>query len=271
MIRIRKQMHLAVRCLTVVGAVLSLAQAGLAQEKIVGAVVTRQREFNGEIRWKAASQVYAIRAGGREFEIPARDVIDIKIPEPAGLAQAVAAVRAGQYPGAITTLERVKDGYINLVYDKIAARALIQAYLGMGQTPKAVAMCEELLRASPTTKQDGELMGAYVEALIKSEQLPKAKRILDDIIATGSRDAVAIAQVRRGDIDMAGGDMREALLNGYLRTIVLFQNVKSVQPEALFKAIKCHTALNEHHYAEKWRRRLLAGYPDSKYAKELSK
>jgi tetratricopeptide (TPR) repeat protein len=269
---IRKRICMAVRCLAVIGVIGTLAALPASAQNVHnGTVVTKPRNYTGEIRYKAASQVYAIRSGRQEIEIPVRDVIDIKLAqEPAGLAQAVAAVNAGNFAAAVATLERVKNAYANMGYDKIAGRALVQAYLGMGQAAKAVSMCEALLRANPSARQDGELMGAYVEALIKTESFAKAQRMLDDIIATGSRDAAAIAQVRRGDIDMARGDMREALLNGYLRTIVLFQSVKAVQPEALAKAIKCHTALNEHHYAEKWRRRLLAGYPGSKYAKELS-
>ncbi len=268
--RIRKHTTFAMRWVAIAGLMAFAAQPALAQIKHPGAIVTKQRTFNGEIRWKAASQVYEMTSGGVTVEIPLRDIVSIKLnQEPPGLAQALAAVKS-QPAAAIPTLEKVKNDYVNLVYDKVAGRALIQAYLALGQADKAISMAETLLRESPLAKQDGELMGAYVEALIKAEQYAKAQRMLQDIIATGDRQAVAIAQMRRGDIDMARGDMREALLNGYLRTIVFFQNVKSVQPEALAKAIKCHTALNEHHYAEKWRKRLVSGYGDSKYAREIS-
>jgi len=68
---------------------------------------------------------------------------------------------------------------------------------------------------------------------------------------------------------MKSGKPKEALLDGYLRAILLFQDVGLVQPEALYKAIKAHEALNEAQFAERWRRRLLASYASSEFATKL--
>ena len=75
--------------------------------------------------------------------------------------------------------------------------------------------------------------------------------------------------MKRGDVLLAQGDAKSALRDGYLRTILMFQDVKDIQPEALYKAMKAHQSIGEHPYAEKWRKRLLAGYPTSEYAKQL--
>jgi len=242
-----------------------------AQLQHKGTIVTRNRNYSGDIRWKAGTRVYQISAGNQTLEIPARDVVRVALAEqPAGLEQAIRMVQAGQAAAAIPALEKIRTSYVALGPDKIAAQYLSKAYLDMGQTSKAVALCEELIRDNPDAASDGKLLGVYVDALIKAEMYAKAERVLDDIIASSDRDAAAIAQVRRGDMFMARGEMKEALLSGYLRTIILFQNQKEVQPEALFKAIKCHTALNEHNYAEKWRKRLLAAYPNSKEARQLA-
>ena len=51
--------------------------------------------------------------------------------------------------------------------------------------------------------------------------------------------------------------------------IVLFQDIKEVQPEALYNAIKCFEQLNQGGYANKLRQKLLAEYPDDKYSEEI--
>ena len=63
---------------------------------------------------------------------------------------------------------------------------------------------------------------------------------------------------------------KDALVEGYLRTIVLFQDVREVQPEALYQAARCFEELGESGNAEKMRKKLLADYPDSSYSKQLN-
>ncbi len=237
-----------------------------------GTIQTRDRSLTGDIRWRAASREYSIEAAGRTLNIPPRDVVNIVLAQPpAQLEQAVRAVQAGQGAQAVPVLRQIMNAYVMLGPDRIAGRYLAQAYLDMGQAGEAIKAVDELLRSSPTANQNAELMGIYVDALIKNNELARAERALGDIVASGSRGAAAMAQVKRGDIQMQRGDMREALISGFLRTIVLFQDVREVQPEALYKAIECHTALNEHHYAERWRKRLLSGFPNSEYARKLSR
>ena len=60
-----------------------------------------------------------------------------------------------------------------------------------------------------------------------------------------------------------------ALIDGYLRTVVFFQGIKSVQPEALYKAAKCFEEKGQHSYAEKMRKELLSSYPQSEEARQL--
>ena len=224
----------------------------------------------GFVRYLPASKAFELKAGAVTQSLQASEVAKVVLLEqPAQLQQLVAAVKRGQYLAAIAPLKKIKDEYEMFGPDLIAAQYLAVAYLNSGKAAEAVRMCEELLRGNPTASKSGEFAGIYWDALLKEKKYATLRRILEDAIQTGSRDIAAVALVKRGDMDMEKGESKKALLDGYLRTILAFQDIKTIQPEALYKAMKAHTAVNEHHYAEKWRKRLLSGYPNSDYAKKL--
>jgi len=227
----------------------------------------------GSVRYLAASKAFEIEIPPKNVKVrvQASDVDRITLlKQPDQLAPAVAAVKRGQFSAAIATLKKIKDDYDMFGPDLIAARYLAVAYLGMNQTAEAVRMCEDVLRSNPRATDDGEFAGVYWDALLKEKMHGKLLRILDDAIQTGAREVAAVALVKRGDIFMAKRETKKALLDGYLRTVLMFQDVKSIQPEALYKAVKAHEALNENNYAEKWRKRLLSSYGTSEYAKKLN-
>ncbi len=224
----------------------------------------------GNVRYLSSSKMYELQIGRATTRVPASQVARVVLKkQPAGLDAAIQAVNRGQFASAIAPLKRIKDDYEMFGPDVKAAQYLALAYLKMGNTAQAIRMCDDVLRSNPGAARSGAFAGIYWDALLKEKQYAKLRRILDDAVQSGSREVAAVAQVKRGDMDMDKGEAKKALVDGYLRTILLFQDVKTVQPEALFKAIKAHEAVNEHHFAEKWRKRLLAGYPASEYAKQL--
>ncbi len=225
---------------------------------------------SGDVRYLSSSKSYEIKIGPATTQVRAAEVARVVLKkQPAALAGAVAAVKRGQYAAAIAPLKKIKEDYEMFGPDVTAAQYLAKAYLGMNKAADAVRMCDEVLRSNPNAAGTGEFAGVYWDALLKANQTAKLARILGDAVKTGSRPVAAVALIKRGDIDMKKGEAKKALLDGYLRAILLFQDIKDVQPEALFKAIKAHEAVNEHHYAEKWRKRLLSGYATSEYAKKL--
>ncbi len=228
-------------------------------------------QVSGNVRYLASSREFEMQIGsGARTSIPAREVARVVLKtQPAELAKAIAAVKRGQFAASIAPLKKIKDDYAMFGPDLEAAQYLARAYLGMNKAADAVRMCDEVLRSNPDAASSGEFAGVYWDALLKAKQTAKLSRILSDAIQTGSREVAAVALVKRGDIDMEEGDGKKALLDGYLRTILLFQDIKEIQPEALYKAIKAHESVNEHQYAEKWRKRLLTGFPASDYAKKL--
>ncbi|MBC8453697.1 tetratricopeptide repeat protein [PVC group bacterium] len=227
-------------------------------------------KVTGMVRWLGATRAYEVQAGRARQQVAYREVEKIVLAKPPPqLAQAARGVQRKQYASAIPVLKKIRESYEMLGPDLEATRWLADAYLGLNQVDNAVKMCEEVFRENPGAMTSGDLAGIYWQALIKKGEFTKLRRILSDAVETGSREVAAVAQIRRGDIDKEKGNLKKALQDGYLRTIILFQDIKSVQPEALFKAIECHETLNEFQHAEKWRKRLLAGYPNSGYAKKL--
>jgi tetratricopeptide (TPR) repeat protein len=192
----------------------------------------------------------------------------LKTP-PAALKSAVSSVNSGNYAAAIGPLKKIKTDYEMFGPDVTAAQYLAMAYLKMNKPSDASRMCKSVMMSNPDAINNPQFAGVYWDALLNEKKYSTLKRLLGDIIKTGSHETAAVALVKRGDVLMAEGDAKAALLDGYLRTILMFQDVKAIQPEALYKAIKAHQAVNEHNYAEKWRKQLLAGYPSSEYAKKL--
>ncbi len=227
-------------------------------------------KISGSVRYMASSKSYEIRKDKVASQIPVRNVVKVILKDqPAQLKPAIIAVQRGQYASAIAPLKKIKTDYEMFGPDVIAAQYLAKAYVNLNKPADAVRMCKEVLSSNPQAIDDPKFAGVYWDALLKDNKLAMLRRVLDEVIQKGSHEIVAVALVKRGDVYMAKGETKNALRDGYLRTILMFQDVKHIQPEALYKAIKAHQAIGQHPYAEKWRKRLLAGYPTSEYAKKI--
>ena len=73
----------------------------------------------------------------------------------------------------------------------------------------------------------------------------------------------------RGVMLMEKRETLGALKDGYLRVVILYENVKEIQPEALYKAAKAFDALNQNANAERMRTKLRTKYAQSEYARKL--
>ncbi len=228
------------------------------------------RRSQGSVRYLASTKVYSISAGRVNKQFPVTDVARVVLKtQPAQLKSGVQAVRKGQYASAIAPLKKIMTDYEMFGPDVVAAQYLAKAYLNLNKSAEAVRICKGVLSSNPKALADPQFSGIYSDALLKDKKFSTLNRVLDDMIQKGSHDVAAVALVKRGDVYMEKGETKKALREGYLRTILMFQDVKGIQPEALYKAIKAHQAIGQHPYAEKWRKRLLSGYPSSEYAKKL--
>lgn len=249
-------------------AVSALSTAAFAN---VDAVITKHngQSIRGQVTWKGSMKVYSVKnADGVVFQVPARDVRRVMpVTPPSGLKQAISNVRAGRPAAAISTLESIRKKYARMHYDVIATEWLAEAYYKNNNAPKAIDVIEGLMDSGGSLS--AKLMDLYSKSLMKKKDFEKLKRVLTSIIETGSREAAAIAQVKRADIDRERGDNTTALVDGYLRTIVLYREVEEIQPEAVYKAMLAFKDRGQHTHAEKMRKILLEQYPGSSYSQKV--
>jgi hypothetical protein len=247
---------------------LSLAP-GLAG--VQGTVTTKddRREYSGDIRYRGgASRVYEVTDRTMKA-IPVDRVLDVVVPAPPQLTQAIADVRGGKQAQAIGPLSRIVEDYQMLKWDVTAAAWLMRAYVKAGQFKPAAELGQKMMRENMWAQRSDDFAGAFTEALQAGENYPELEQMLGQIVKQGSRAAVARAQIARGDIRMKTGQFKDALIDGYLRTVILFGDIKAVQPEALSKAADCFDRLGQGPYAERMRKILLEQYPQSPYAEKL--
>jgi tetratricopeptide (TPR) repeat protein len=186
--------------------------------------------------------------------------------KPAAFDQARSLAGQGQHDQAISLLETIANEFRFLDWDNNALIAMAQIETGRGNHAKAVETYERLVNQSPELRDDSNVQWAYRDALLKSGNYDKLTPSLDQAIKSGSRTDAARAQVMRGDIRMAKGETEPAAMD-YLRSAILFESEKSVQPEALLKAGQALDKLRDPRSKEMYRR-LVENYPQSPQAQE---
>lgn len=261
---------------TALFAFLALAMAAsTASAQIDGRILTKERkQVAGKIRWLPAKKLYVITQTGQsgqafDLQLTPEQIERIVVAKPAKLDAAIAAVKTGKSAAAVPVLQDIVKTYAMLEWDEKAARYLAEAQLSSGDAPGAVATCEGLIKAKPEIAYLGEVAPIYWQALLKTGKTAKLDEYISKAIGAGDRGASAAALVMRGDMLMERKEPMNALKDGYLRVIILYESVKDVQPEALFKAAKAFDALNRTSNAEKMRSLLRTKYGTSEYARKL--
>jgi tetratricopeptide (TPR) repeat protein len=253
------------------GVALVLLMAASQALAIKGVIVgTDNRRMSGDIRWQQAKKEYILTADGVTMTLKPSQVKQVIVSRPAGLDKAVADVKGGRFAAALPALETFGGDYTWRQGDVRAARNPAQAQLGLKNARQAILICERLIEANPQAAFQGDLAEIYWQALVEDGREATLTKIMNRIVKEGSRDLAALAQIRRADVAMKKSAYRDALVDGYLRTYVLYNDVPQYAPEALFKSVKCFEQLNESANAEKMRKRLLAEFPDSSYSKQIA-
>jgi tetratricopeptide (TPR) repeat protein len=192
------------------------------------------------VRWDAAKEEYLVKpVSGGEVTIPVakKDVRRLEMDPPAEMTQALQLLAGNRQSEAVPYLQAVVSSCRGLNWDNVAREKLAAIYVKGGDPSKAIQMVDELLAAGAGASVSANMRIEYWKALLAIDpKSSKALKDLDEAIATGPREAVAIAQVLRGDLRRAAGRKDEALQD-YMRTILFFENTGAVRTEALTKAI----------------------------------
>ena len=249
------------------------AQAQRRPSGIPGRIIKKgNASLQGYLRWKPASRVYEVSMkGGKVFQVSLRDVVQVITAEPKALRVAAAKIQNGSsITSAIASLEVIAKKYQMMGgWDVVANRWIAQGRYANGQKDEALKILRKVKSSNRDAMRDGGFAKLYCKVLLETGNTAELSSVLNQIIRSGDRGALPLAQILRGDIEMKAGNYKIALLDGYLRTVILFRDAKEERPEALYKAAKCFTELGEMSNAEKMKKMLMAEFPRSKYTEKL--
>lgn len=221
------------------------------------------------VRYVASRQEYSvIDMNDTQIPIPAKNVDRVIVPRPPTLDAAIANVNAGKFDAAVAPLEAIINDYNSLEWDHEARDLLGLALIGKKEAKRAVGLYKQILENRPAERISLSVRRHYWEALKAAEMYSVLKSDLDKVISGPSRETAALAQLMRGDMYLAQGQKNEALYD-YLRTVVLYEKVQGVRPEALFKAAQLLEVLRDPRGVE-LRKKLAEEYPNSPFARRAA-
>ena len=251
-------------------------QQAKAQPAAFPGTITLKNEsqVKGAIRWMPQGRKYIVmqrRQDGQTLstDVAADDVAKVEVAKPDKLDAAIKAIESGRASAAVPILEDIVKRYAMLGWDEKAAPYLAKAKLDTGDTDTAIKSCEAIIKGNPSAAYVGNLAPIYWAGLLKTGKRDKLEELLAKAVANGDQNASAAALVMRGDILMEDKQPFDALKDGYLRAVLLYERCHDVQPEALYKAAKAFEALSKNADAQKMREQLRKRYPKSEWAGKL--
>ncbi|HMP77589.1 MAG TPA: tetratricopeptide repeat protein [Kiritimatiellia bacterium] len=170
----------------------------------------------------------------------------------------------GKPDDAIRLLEQVATNFRFLHWDTQSRISIAQILASKGDHTAAVTAYERLFQASPELRRESAVLWGYLTAMVEAKQFDKLSPMLEELIARGSRTDVARAQVLRGDLKMAQGQVEGAVMD-YLRSVLLYESERTVLPEALVKAAEGLERLRDPRSREMYRR-VAQEFPGTSFA-----
>jgi len=244
---------------------LVLLGAGVAHAGYV--ILTDGTKVEGELRVRRDGSVM-ITSGGSQRTIPANKVKQAVGDKPAKWDDAVAKMRAGKYDECIPLFQDIANTSRGQSWDLRALRYVAESQVRQGRPAEAVKVYEQLLK-DMGDKADPDVRLGYFGALLKTGSYDKLDGELDVFIRDGNREQAAKAQIMRGDINAARKQWDNAVLD-YMRTAILFESEKAVQPEALFKTAEAMEQLRDAR-AKDYYKKVVDQYGSSEYAEKARK
>lgn len=228
-------------------AVLAMAPALWA---VQGTISSDSDSKKGEITWMPRNKIYTVEYKKGSTTVTAEfalaDVTKLDIPKPGNLDKLIQQVADGKGAGAIEPLKKIVADYKMLVWDKPAARALVEAYLSTGKGKDAYDTAEKLVSEEKSLAYSGDLAPAYWRALLQVGKNERLEQCLNKAATSGDRASSAEALVMRGEITLAKGNSspdscRQALVDNFLRVALMYTDppCTSARKQALLKAAEC--------------------------------
>ena len=238
------------------------AAASGADAAYVIATIQGQRVDGTDIRAKSDGEIILTTPQGTRsfFKGQYLKAVADKPPE---MDRAAQMIEGKQFDEAAKMLEDVILRYRFLDWDNRPAM-LPKIYAKKGGFSRRGRRVREALH-HVAQEQGGRGAAVGVPAgPARREAVRQAGGQLTQVAAGGARADAARAQIMRGDVKAAQGQVEAAALD-YLRTVVLFASEKTSQPEALLKAGDALEKLRDARAKEMYRM-LVSEYPASPQA-----
>ncbi len=205
-------------------------------------------------------------AQGGKVTFTKEQYTEVHADQPAAYTPAVLLLGQGKYDEAIKAFATIARDYYGLEWDNIANMQIARAQAGKKDYAGAIARFEAVFNNAPELKKQSEALWSYHAALLESKQYDKLKLILKQTIAQGSHADVLRAQMMRGDIEAAQGDLEKALMD-YLRTVTFAKTGKESAPkevvsQAMLKIAQTLEIMKDGR-AKEWYRKVTREYPQS--------
>jgi len=250
--------------------------------EVQGEIVTLDKpakEHRGLVRWNSAKKAYIVKtlSGSTttiEFEVLLTAVKSIEVQKPPELQAALQLVREGKLAPGIAALDKLALDYSMLQYDVVASRWLAEAYIRDGKPELAVKACERVMDKRPDLAINSDMAPWYWQALLSAGRFAKLEEILERAAKSPLPDGQARANIIRGELLRKQGKSKEALRDGFLRTVVLFKgwpdpSVRDARAEALYKAAQCFDELGSISPASRLRSLCMQEHAESRWAHML--
>jgi hypothetical protein len=222
-----------------------------------------------DIQWREGEQSYRVTTPDEvTMPIPKAQVESLEIAKPATFGQAESMVAAKQYTPAVPILDDIVGKYKMRVWDNEARKLLAQCHMALNAPKKAADVLEGYMSSVPKAEIPADAIMMYWKALLAAGRGATLKKELDEVVAAGARPMAAAAMLMRGNMNRDAGQ-KEIAVQDYMRVWILFENVKEVQPEALFKTAELLEEMRDPR-ADEVKKKLVQEYKDSEYAAKLS-
>ncbi len=231
---------------------LAFGSAVMAAEQVEQTVLKRkghEPELVDSATYRATRNEYMIKKGAAIVSLSATEVEYVKPPKPKGFDQCE----------DIGELEKIVQEHQRLWWDVEASKRLLPLYVKKGGHAKAIKLFRDL-RSLIGHNVPVSLHREYWEALRMSDQKPKLEEELKRAVTEGSRELAAWAYIARGDLFLGQGSANQALVDGYLKTVILFDDIKSCRKEALEKTISVMDQIRDPR-ADNFRKALKEEFP----------
>lgn len=220
------------------------------------------------IEWREGTQEYILSTADTTLPIPRAQVARVVTDRPAEFDQAAGLVKSRLFGQAIPALEGIVKKYRMLNWDIEAGKLLAQCYLETNDSRKAISVMENLFASVSRDQIPASLQMMYWKAMLAGGANMQLRKELDKVIGSASSETVGAAYLVRGNMFLKAGDDDQAL-SDFLKVTAFFQEMKTLQPEALFNAANLLDKVRDPRGAE-MRKKLQQDFPGNEFAVKAS-